>query len=86
MGISSLDQLWRRLPAPRTWSVPARRAFALLLPVAVPLWFVLLAALALLVLARGLWRPMAEFWSAPPTRPRSSRSGYGRTGSSARTR
>lgn len=80
MGISSLDQLWRMLPSPRTWSVPVRRGFVLLLPASVPMWLLLLATLALLVLGRGLFRPMAGFWSAPPRRLRSGRSGYGRYG------
>lgn len=52
----------------------------LTLPASVPLWFLLLATLALLVLGRGLFRPLADFWSAPPKRLRSNRSGYGRYG------
>ena len=66
------DLYARRLPRPKTWSIAARRAFVLTLPVSVPVWLLAMAGIVVGKVSLGAVRPLASFWNAPPEKlPRS---------------
>lgn len=51
--------------SPKYWSRKTRRRFLVLLPIAAPLWVVLLTAIVAALLVKDLLHPLAHFWNAP---------------------
>src|SRR5688572_19903749 len=82
---------WYSLFRPFYWPRWLRRSALLTLPLAVPLWLALVAAVGLFEVARSLARPVRDFWVAPRRRRASyygcvpsSRRRTGRSSSSKR--
>jgi len=63
-----LDRSIARTFSPRSWRRRTRRLFLLTLPISVPLWFALVAALGIGICLRDLTGPLVKFWNAPPKR------------------
>ena len=66
---------WFCLFRPFYWPRWLRRAALLTLPLALPLWLVVIVAVGLFEFARNVVRPIRDFWVAPRRR-RSSYYGY----------
>ena len=60
----------KRLLRPKTWSVKARRAFVLTLPISVPVWLLAMVGIGIGKATQELFTPLANFWSAPPEKLR----------------
>ena len=77
------DSHWKpnvlRLFQPMRWSIGARRAFLLLLPLAIPAWITAVLMAAALAIAVDFGQVLRRFWAAPPKR-RVSSYGYYRYG------
>lgn len=66
---------WFGLFRPYYWPRWLRRAALVTLPLALPLWMLLVATVGLLELSRTMGRPIRDFWTAPRRR-RSPYYGY----------
>lgn len=66
----NLDRFAARARSPRSWRIRTRRLFLLMLPLSLPLWLTLLAALGVVFTMRAIITPIMVFWNAPPKRAR----------------
>ena len=62
----------QKLSKPKTWSIGARRTFALTFPLSVPLWGLANVAVRAASITAKALSPLVSFWSDPPEKPRSS--------------